>query len=161
MISHSSATYVRLAEKRMQCDGHYNLLDDLEESSKPICIEQYYRKSYFSQKKQVKATFCVKTSGFLQQEDIPFSLFVKNPKCTPLHLSVNLQQHVKYQATSNLASVVKIVTTVESQEKDECDDPKPEIQWTGNIRVPESQAPTYACNTMYSVNYMLEVKNYT
>lgn len=147
----------------MKCEGHYNLYDDLEESSKPIVLVQakhHHRKSYFSQKKQVKAVLSVKTSGFLQYEDIPFSLFIKNPKCTPLNLSMQLQQHVKYQATSNLASVVKIVTTVESQEKDECDEPKPEIEWTGNLRVPESQAPTYACNTMYSLNYMLEVSTH-
>lgn len=160
MISHSSATYVKLAERPMKCDGHYNLYDDLEESSKPIVLVQakhYHRKSYFSQKKQVKAVLSVKTSGFVRNESIPFSLFVRNSKCSPLHLSMQLQQHVKYQATSNLASVVKIVTTVESQERDECEEPKPEIEWTGNLSIPEDQAPTYTCNTMYNLSYMLEV----
>lgn len=159
MISHSSATYVKLAEKSMKCDGHYNLFY-MEEASKPITIEQFYRKSYFSQKKLIKATLSVQNAGFLQHEDIPFSLFLKNPKCIPLQLSVNLLQHVKYQANTNLASVVKIVTAVESQERDECDVPKPEIQWVGTLRVPENQTPTYACNSvcMYNVSYVLEVR---
>lgn len=157
MISHSSATYVKLAEKNMKCDGHYNLYE-LEEASKPIVIEQFYRKSYFSQKKLVKATLSVQNSGFLQFEDIPFSLFIKNPKCIPLHMSVNFLQHIKYQASSNLASVVKIVTTVESLEKDESEDPKPEMEWRDTLRVPESLTPSYTCNSMYSVSYFLEVR---
>ncbi|CAL8111570.1 unnamed protein product [Orchesella dallaii] len=155
MVAHSSSTFVKLAEKPMSCEGHYNLYNK-EEAIKPIVIEQYYRKSYFSQKKLVKAILSMQNTGYLQEEDIPFSLFIKNPKCIPLHLTVSLIQQIKYQASTNLASMVKTVTTVQNEEKDESDEPQTEILWAGILRVPENNPPTYSCNSMYSVNYVLQ-----
>ncbi|CAL8110879.1 unnamed protein product [Orchesella dallaii] len=112
----ASSTFVEIGEKAMRFNGHYNLTDNLD-SLKPISIEQFYKKSVFSRKRLVEATFSLETSGYLPEERIQFVLFVRNLKCIPLQMSVQLMQQLKIDARDGIDSAKRKSIIIASCER--------------------------------------------
>ncbi|ODN04960.1 Arrestin domain-containing protein 2 [Orchesella cincta] len=152
----SPTAFVEVGEKVMRFNGHHNLNNNID-ALKPISVEQFYKKSVFSRKKLVEVIFSVETSGYLPEERIPFVLSIRNPKCIPLQMSVQLVQELKYDASNRRDSAKRKIMLVASSERDEFE-PEPELTWIDNLRIPEELGPSYKLHYTYNVTYSIQFK---
>ncbi|ODN04984.1 Arrestin domain-containing protein 2, partial [Orchesella cincta] len=149
-------SHVQIGERSMRFNGHYNLLNNAM-ALNPISIEQNFKASVFSRKKLVEVLFLVEQSGFIQGEMIPFRLVFRNPKTLPLHISVHLIQHVKFNASNKRDSVKRKTGILAKMERND-NEHGPEWTWTDNLRIPEDQGPSYVGHYMYNVSYSIQFK---
>lgn len=139
----------------MRFNGHHNLLSNVE-SFKPLTVDNAFKKSLFSRKKLVEAFLSAESSGFLPEEPISFILYVKNPKCIPLELAVQLVQYLKFDATGKRDSPKKRFCIPAVKEKGEIQS-DPEVTWIDDLMIPAGQEPSFAAHQMYNILYSIQV----
>ncbi|CAL8111572.1 unnamed protein product [Orchesella dallaii] len=153
-IKNELAAFVQIADKSVRYPGYHNLALN-EEAAKAINLERTLKKSVFSSKKFVTAAFKVEKSGYLPDEDIPFTLSVNNPKCMTMStIVVSLIQKINYQVNGANKATTNTLDTKEYPLKD----PKPEIDWHGKMKIKRRQIHTYTDHQVYTVTHVILYK---
>lgn len=152
-VKNETAAFIQVADKSVRYPGYHNLLLN-EEAANPIHLERTLKKSVFSSKKFVTADLKIEKSGFLPDEDIPFTLIVHNPKSMPMSsIVVSLVQKINYSVSGASKGTTNTLDTKEYPLKE----PKTEIDWHGKLKIKRRQIPTFTSHPMYSVTHILQV----
>ncbi|ODN04983.1 pH-response regulator protein palF/RIM8 [Orchesella cincta] len=148
--------HVEIGQRIVKFNGHYNLFND-EAAMTPVSVEKSLKTSVFARKKLLDLLLLVEKSGFLPGEIVTFSLSFKNLQCLPLQISVQLMQHLKYNATNRRESIKRKVAILAKLERMYTNH-MPECTWMDSLRIPEDQVPSFTCHYMYNVAYCIQFK---
>lgn len=152
-VKNETAAFVQVSDKSVRYPGYHNLLLN-EEAPKAISLERTLKKSVFSKNKFVTAHFKIDKSGYLPDEQVPFTLTVQNPKCMAMgSIVVTLVQKINYNISGAAKTTTNTLDTAEYQVKEA----KAEIDWHGKLKIKKRQIPTFTLHPMYAVSHIVQV----
>ncbi|CAL8111571.1 unnamed protein product [Orchesella dallaii] len=144
---------VQIGERILRFGGYHNLSQNID-ALRPIEIERSVKKSIFSSKKIVTANLHLESCGYLPEEDLPFTLCIRNPRCLPLQMSMKLNQRAIYSVDGSKKTTVATL----DEAINEIFEPDCESTWVHTLKVHKAASPSYCIHPMYTVTHILQYK---